>query len=234
MICETWRNNAKHLLQKLLKMRKLSWTALLKLSSKSLNIVNNTVTTAHLLQVVRACQGNHIEMPQQAIVARALHLITELRKHQNSTFQVTRRRKGIHGMQVFEILIPACRYLKFKYLHASGWFFWKGSKVEKKSERPLCQCCRKLDRKSKKYARLTPGWSRQSGPPVVLFCPALLKLSLSLPGLTSTVAAAVAAVTVQSGPVGHWPYPHCSVSRVKGFQPTFPIQNAKLRVKTLF
>ena len=38
---------------------------------------DNTVTTARLLLVARACQGSHFEMPQQATVARALRLITE-------------------------------------------------------------------------------------------------------------------------------------------------------------
>ena len=51
-----------------------NWVALWNYNPKSRN---NTVTTARLLRVARACQGNHIEMPQLATVARALRLITE-------------------------------------------------------------------------------------------------------------------------------------------------------------
>ena len=80
IICETMLNNANHYLRKLRKLLKLSCTA--KLESKSLNIVNNTVTTVRLLRVARACQGNHLEMPHLAIVAR----VPYHRKHRGSTF----------------------------------------------------------------------------------------------------------------------------------------------------
>ena len=68
-ICETWRNTAKRSLRKSRKLRKLSSNA--KLSPKSLM----TLLEQHVY--ARACQGNHIEMPQSATVARALRLITE-------------------------------------------------------------------------------------------------------------------------------------------------------------
>ena len=51
-----------------------NWVALQNYNPKSPNTI---VTTARLLFVARACQGNHIEMPQSATVAIALHLITE-------------------------------------------------------------------------------------------------------------------------------------------------------------
>ena len=82
-----FRKNAKKkkcemLIAKIAKIAKI-WVALLplhdpnSLNNYDPNSLNNTFTTSYLLRVARPCQGKHIEMPQSATVARALHLITE-------------------------------------------------------------------------------------------------------------------------------------------------------------
>ena len=69
------RNLAKHcetLIAKIAKVAKIEPGVALR--SYYRNSLNNTVTTARLVQVELACQGSHMEMPQSATVARALQM----------------------------------------------------------------------------------------------------------------------------------------------------------------